>query len=77
MVYNDLQVGCQTANCTKQCSVVQSMYFSPQSVQFRIVWCVVYIHFEAGSLSLQGARIKGGNGETAETEWEVSRKKLR
>ena len=38
-------------HCTKQYSVVQCRVFSPQSMHFPIVWCAVYIHFAACSLT--------------------------
>ena len=38
-------------HCTKQHSVVQCRVFSPQNMHFPIVWCVVYIHFAACSLT--------------------------
>ena len=38
-------------HCTKQYSVVQCRVFPPQSMLFPIVWCVVYIHFAACSLT--------------------------
>ena len=45
-VYCALQVGCQSALP----ATLQNV-FSPQSMLFPIVWCVVYIHFAACSLT--------------------------
>ena len=45
-----VRVHCQP-NCTKQYSAVQCRVFSPQSMHFPIVWCAVYIHFAACSLT--------------------------
>ena len=45
-----VRVHCQP-HCTKQYSVVQCRVFSPQSMDIPIVWCVVYIHFAACSLT--------------------------
>ena len=45
-----VRVHCQP-HCTKQYSVVQCRVFSPQSMHFPIVWCAVYIHFAACSLT--------------------------
>ena len=45
-----VRVHCQP-HCTKQYSVVQCRVFSPQSMHFPIVWCLVYIHFAACSLT--------------------------
>ena len=59
-----VRVHCQP-HCTKQYSVVQCRVFSPQSMDIPIVWCVVYIHFAACSLTtnLQSTiQIIGGGG---------------
>ena len=45
-----VRVHCQS-HCTKQYSVVQCRVFLPQSMHFPIVWCAVYIHFAACSLT--------------------------
>ena len=45
-----VRVHCQP-HCTKQYSVVQCRVFSPQNMHFPIVWCAVYIHFAACSLT--------------------------
>jgi hypothetical protein len=41
----------QSALCTTPYSVVQCRVFSPQCMHFPIVWCAVYIHFAACSLT--------------------------